>query len=92
MYVAASKESPLHFFIYFFGNLRNFETKGDTPEKHGIQSLDLQEIYQHDTAFLVDLLPVKLCRGLKKKKERSVLLRLPAQHYEKVRFHWKSVN
>jgi len=57
-----------------FLNLRNFETEVDMPEKHGIKSLDPQEIYQHDSGFLVDLFPVQSDRGLK--KERSILLRL----------------
>jgi len=36
-----------------FSNSRNFETEGDTPEKHGIKSLDPEEIYQFDSSFLV---------------------------------------
>ena len=34
-----------------FLNLRNFETEGDTSEKHEMKSLDLQDIYQFDLFF-----------------------------------------
>jgi len=36
-----------------FSNSRNFEMEGDTPEKHGIKSLDPSEIYQCGLSFLV---------------------------------------
>ena len=36
-----------------FSNSRNFEMEGDTPEKHGIKSLDLKKIYQFGVSFLV---------------------------------------
>jgi len=38
---------------YNFLNLRNFETEGNTSEKHQVKSLDLQEIYQFDISFFV---------------------------------------
>jgi len=47
-----------------FWNLRNFGTEGHTPEKHGMESQDLQEIYQHDSGGFVELFPVQIYRGL----------------------------
>ena len=52
----------------FFWNLRNFATEGE----HGIKSLHLQEIYQHDSGCFVDLFPVESYRGFKK-LEQSIL-------------------
>jgi len=43
----------------FFLNLRNFETKEDTSEKHGLKSTYLQEIYHHDSGWYVDFFPVQ---------------------------------
>jgi len=61
----------------------NFETEGDTTEKHGIKSLNLQDIYQHDSGCFVDLFPVQSYSGLKK-LERSILLRLKVLSFAKV--------
>ena len=36
-----------------FSNSRNFETDGDTPEKHVIKPLDPLEMYQFGLSFLV---------------------------------------
>jgi len=36
-----------------FSNSRNFETEGNTPEKHGIKSLDFQEIYHFNFSVFV---------------------------------------
>jgi len=45
--------SNIYLSLQFFSNTRNFETEGDTPEKHGIKSLDPLEIYQFGLSFLV---------------------------------------
>jgi len=45
-----------------FSNSRNFEMKGDTPEKHGIKSLDPKEIYYFGLSFLVVSLRFKVTR------------------------------
>jgi len=62
----------------FFLNLRKFEKEGETPEKYGIKSLEIQEINQHDSGCLVDLFPVQTYRCLKK-FELLILLRLLIQ-------------
>ena len=36
-----------------FLNFRSFETERYTSEKHGIKSLDLQEIYEFDLSFFI---------------------------------------
>jgi len=38
---------------FFLKNLRNFETKRDTSEKHGMKSLDLLKIYQSELFYLI---------------------------------------
>jgi len=50
----------------FFSNSRNFETEGDTPEKHGIKSLDPLEIYQFGLSFLVVTSSVSKLREIEK--------------------------
>jgi len=57
----------------FFSNYRNFETEGDTPEKHKMKSLHLQEMCQ---SFLSHLFSFQSYGGLIL-LEQSILLRLP---------------
>jgi len=60
--VLAVKTAP------FCLNLRNFETERDTSDKHGIKSLDLQDLYQYDPCCFVVSRFVPKLRRLKKNR------------------------
>jgi len=65
-----------------FSNSRNFETEGDTPEKHEIKSLDPEEIYQFGLSFLVVSPSVSKLREFEKIKA--------ANTFETARYHINS--